>query len=124
MTKLPSVVCTVPSLPHSKLGPNARLHYKQKNRLLQSAKDTMILELRNQNCLQDPLWEQGHLDIQFVAPDKRRRDIDNLVGACKGWIDALVGEVIVDDSADRLTLSVSYRLGDKAATIFTIKKLL
>mgnify|MGYP003152056802 CR=1 FL=1 len=80
----------------------------------------MILELRNQNCLQDPLWEQAHLDIQFVAPDKRRRDIDNLVGACKGWIDALVGEVIVDDSADRLTLSVSYRLEDKAATIFTI----
>ena len=80
----------------------------------------MVIELRNQGCCQDPLWERAHLDIQFVAGDKRRRDIDNLIGSAKAWLDALVGEVIVDDSADRLSLSVEYTRSDEESTTFTI----
>ena len=56
-----SVVCTVPNLPYAKLGPNARHHHYQRNKLIQSAKDGMLALLRHQGCQQSPLWEKGHL---------------------------------------------------------------
>lgn len=89
------------------------------------AMQAMVLE---HGVARDPLWEKAHLDIEYVAKDRRRRDLDNLIGASKAWIDGLVGFIIVDDSADRLTLSASYRVcadgevhadgGEK--TVFTI----
>jgi len=83
---------------------------------MQAAKDEVVAELRSQGCAQDPLWPKAHLTITFQAKDRRRRDLDNLVAACKPWIDGLVGEVIVDDSADRLSISASYEIGTEEQT--------
>ena len=80
----------------------------------------MVGELVAQGCRQSPLWESAHLDLTFKAADKRRRDLDNLIACCKPWIDALVGEVIVDDSADRLSLSARYERGEVEETVITI----
>ena len=62
------------------------------------------------------------LSLILSAPDKRRRDLDNLIASCKAWIDALVGTVIVDDSADRLSLTASYQVSKEqdARTIFVL----
>ena len=114
------VVCTVPHLPHSKLGPNARNNYWKRNSYVQSAKEEMVMLLLMQQCRQNPLWEIAHLEILFTAGDKRRRDLDNLIASCKPWIDALVGMVIVDDSADRLSLSARYQRESEPSTCFTI----
>jgi Holliday junction resolvase RusA-like endonuclease len=110
----------VPTLPNSKLGPNSRHHHYARNALMQSAKDGMVAELVAQGCRQSPLWESAHLELVFQAGDKRRRDLDNLIACCKPWIDALVGEVIVDDSADRLSLSATYKRGDIEETILMV----
>ena len=115
-TRPQSVAITVPHLPHRELSPNARLFYFTRNRLMQAAKDEVVAELRSQGCAQDPLWPKAHLTITFQAKDRRRRDLDNLVAACKPWIDGLVGEVIVDDSADRLSISASYEIGTEEQT--------
>ena len=82
----------------------------------------MLVHLLMQECHQDFLWEKVHLEITFVANDKRRRDLDNLIASCKAWIDALVGTVIVDDSADRLSLTASYQVSKEqdARTIFVL----
>ena len=53
--------------------------------------------------------EKAHLTIEFHSKDKRRRDLDNLLSSCKAYIDALVPEIIVDDNADRLSLSLFYK---------------
>lgn len=91
---------------------------------MQAAKDELTAELRNQDCRQDPLWEQAHLDIVFCAGDRIRRDLDNLIACCKPWIDALVGDVIIDDSADRLSISARYEVQPRNPhTIFTIHNL-
>ena len=118
-----SVVCTVPNLPYSKVGPNSRHHHYQRNRLSQAAKEGMLAMLYQQGCQQSPLWERAHLDITFRAADRRRRDLDNLIGACKPWLDALVGVVIVDDSADRLSLMARYERGDTEQTVLVISSL-
>ena len=117
-----SVVCTVPHLPRSKVGPNARLHHHARDKATRAARDEMIAELRNQDCAVSPLWETAHLDIVFTAKDKRRRDLDNLIGCCKPWIDALTDIVIVDDSADRLSLSARYEVGKEEKTVFQISR--
>jgi Holliday junction resolvase RusA-like endonuclease len=119
--KRQSVVCTVPNLPNSEISPNARKHHLGKNRLMQSAKDVMENALKEQGCLQNPLWESAHLDLLFRATDKRRRDLDNMVASCKPWIDALKNTVIVDDRASILaTLSARYEIGEVEETVMTV----
>ncbi len=118
-----SVTVTMPNLPWSKLGPNGRLHPIAKNTLVQSAIEAMLAELVSQDAIQAPNWERAHLDITYVASDKRRRDLDNLIACTKPWIDGLVGTVIKDDSADRLELSARYEIGDEAKTIMKVSML-
>ena len=119
-----SVTITMPNLPMlSKLGPNARYMPVPKNKLFQSAKKTMQDEILQQGAQQSPVWERAHLDITYVASDKRRRDLDNLIASTKPWIDGLVGTVIVDDSADRLEISARYESGDEAETIMKVSML-
>ena len=113
-------VCTVPHLPHSRLSPNARNNPIVRNRYVQAAKEEMEAEILVQDLRQSPLWEKAHLDITFSSKDKRRRDLDNLIASCKAWIDGLVGMVIVDDSADRLSLSAHYEINTEGYTKFVI----
>ena len=116
------VVCTVPHLPPRQLSPNARLHWAKLRAAKAEAKDELGALLIEQGGVQDPLWERAHLKLTFVAADKRRRDLDNLIAACKPWIDGLVGAsgVIVDDAYDRLSIEASYRIGENEQTILEV----
>ena len=67
-----------------------------------------VLEMPSMDRPDEPM-EKAHLTLTFHAADKRRRDIDNLLSACKAYIDGLVAAgVIVDDSADNLSFSLYY----------------
>jgi len=116
------VVCTVPHLPPRELSPNARLHWARLRKAKAAAKEELVALLIEQGCRQDPLWERAHLKVTFVAADKRRRDLDNLIAACKPWIDGLVGVngVIVDDAYDRLSIEASYQIGENEQTILEV----
>ena len=117
-----SVVCTVAHLPPRELSPNARLHWAKLRAARAEAKDELTALLIDQGCRQDPLWQKARLKLTFMAADKRRRDLDNLIASCKAWIDALTGTngVIVDDAHDRLTIEASYEIGDTEQTILEI----
>ncbi len=44
------------------------------------------------------------ITLTFCPPDKRRRDIDGLLSACKGLIDGIADAWGIDDSRFKLTL--------------------
>ena len=115
----------IPGLPPRDANPNARVHHMKLASVRRNMKDTMIasvLEMPSMDRPTEPL-EKAHLTITFRANDKRRRDLDNLLGACKAYIDGLVaGGIVVDDSSDHLSFSLYYEKGtEPAACIFDIE---
>ena len=89
----------------------------------------MIGEINVQGAAQELLWEKVHLDITYVipltkkgVPPKTKRDLDNLVGWTKAWIDALNHLIIVDDDCV-VSLSARKELGEKAKTIMKVSML-
>ncbi len=117
----------IPGLPPRDASPNARVHHMRLSSVRRNQKDIMIasvLELPTMDRPNEP-WDKAHLTITFQAPDKRRRDLDNLLGACKAYIDGLVAaSVIIDDSADNLSFSLYYEKDkEHGATIFDIKEI-
>lgn len=50
--------------------------------------------------------ERVNARITFHPPDRRRRDMDNMLAAIKAGIDAVAEHVMVDDSKWTMTLAV------------------
>ena len=67
------------------------------------------------------------LAIEFIVPDRRHRDLDNLIASTKPLTDGIVAAgVLLDDSSDVLvsvTYSVTYVKGE-SATVYTITPVL
>lgn len=47
-----------------------------------------------------------HVRLMFVPPDRRRRDMDNLIAAMKAGLDGLADALGVDDSRWTLTCAI------------------
>ena len=63
----------------------------------------------------------AEVNVTFVLPNKRRRDVDNLIGSMKSGVDALVRcGILVDDSAGHVTLAYKAEFGQEAMTIVEI----
>ena len=123
------VTIVLPNLPPSSVGPNSRLFYKKKSSEFSSQVEVMIGEINVQGAAQELLWEKVHLDITYVipltkkgVPPETKRDLDNLVGCTKAWIDALNHLIIVDDDCV-VSLSARKELGEKAKTIMKVSML-
>ena len=52
-----------------------------------------------------------HVRLMFVPPDRRRRDMDNLIAAMKSGLDGLADALGVDDSRWTLTCGVEDGIG-------------
>ncbi len=109
---------TIPHLPYPELNPNRKVHHMKRYRFAQIAKDEVIALVREQGYFY-PL-EKAHLSIIFYSKTYRRRDLDNLLSACKPCIDGLVGTVLVDDSADQLSISLEYYHASEDATVMEV----
>ncbi len=118
-------VVEIPELPNPKLNPNQRLHHYSLAKAKADAKEEMEFTLKNVD-LPDKPYEYAMLKIEFIAKNRIRRDLDNLLASCKSYIDAFVdGGIIVDDSGKRLSyIEGHYRVDKKEGnkTIFTITK--
>lgn len=55
--------------------------------------------------------DRVHMTIHFHPPDKRRRDMDNLIAATKALRDGLMDALMVDDSR----FVVTYEMGEMFA---------
>lgn len=90
--------------PPSALRPNAGArHWRAKHAAAQPYKLQCLLELSLQGVgVVDA--ERLHLTLRFCPPDRRRRDIDNLLAQMKHAIDAVSEAVGVDDYFFDITL--------------------
>ena len=65
--------------------------------------------------------EKANVKITWTFPDKRRRDLDNLLSATKPCLDSLVlAGVIQDDSMNHITLELAWQQGKKAETMIEV----
>jgi crossover junction endodeoxyribonuclease RusA len=96
------------SLPPAELMPNRlrRLHWAVRARVEKQARiDAMMLAYA---ALYKADWQmatKAEIAYMFYVKDRRRRDIEGMIGACKAWVDGLVDAgVIEDDSWQHLSL--------------------
>jgi crossover junction endodeoxyribonuclease RusA len=85
------------------LSPNWRGHWAQKakaKRQLREAWFYQALEQGAQKIKADALT----VSLEFHMPDKRARDLDNLLASCKAGLDGLADALGVDDSKWSLSI--------------------
>ena len=109
-------------LPDRDLNPNKRLHHMELYKAKHAAKMETYLRVYSDGHGRPPTpYSLAHITITWVAKDRRRRDIDNLFASMKAYIDGLVySQVILDDSADRISYTLIYEHGDEDDTIIQI----
>lgn len=82
--------------PPAACSPNARVHWSKKSRAARQYRAACHL-LAKQADLPTPTGE-ALLILEFVPPDRRRRDDDNLLAMFKAGRDGLADALGVDDS--------------------------
>ncbi|MDD5095559.1 MAG: endodeoxyribonuclease RusA [Dehalococcoidia bacterium] len=94
----------IPSLPPKACSPNARVHWAEKAKQAKRYRELSFLSAKSaMNGWIAP--EKALVQLTFIIPDHRRRDIDNLVASFKSGLDGLVDAgVIRDDSGKRIVL--------------------
>lgn len=90
--------------PPSILSPNCRAHWAKKNEAKKAHRNCCYV-LAGCNV---PLCPAGpiNLTVRFRPPDKRKRDLDNMLASNKSTLDAIAEAWGVDDSRFRLTLEI------------------
>lgn len=113
-------------LPPRTLSPNFRGHWAEKARVVKAYRTyvyLMAIQARPRDWL---ILEKATISLTFIAVDKRRRDLDNLLSSFKAGIDGLIDACILrDDSAQCLAYgSIELIHGEGEAepqTIITIE---
>jgi len=102
------MIVTLP-WPDRRLSPNARVHFQQRAKVAKLARDDAIIE----TCSQMPVQvrqaiahgdDRLHLTLTFCPPDRRRRDLDNMLASAKALLDGYAHALNVDDHRFDLTL--------------------
>ncbi len=116
------LVITIDRLPDRHLSPNARQHHLAKAGYVKTARTEAYLLARA--VMGD--WvapERAVISYLFTLRSRRRRDIDNLISACKPWLDGLVDAgVLVDDDCWHLEISARVAPGERDSTTLTISE--
>lgn len=92
--------------PPAVLSPNSRAHWSRRHRASKAYRQTCALLARAAR-LQVPESARLELRIEFVPPDRRLRDDDNLVAAFKAGRDGLADALGIDDTRFVLRVALS-----------------
>ena len=87
--------------PPNNLSPNARCHWAVKAKSFKAYKFECSVLLRPYG---KQLSGRDSFELCFCPPDRRRRDLDNMLSATKAALDALSGVCGVDDSRFKLRI--------------------
>lgn len=103
------MILTMP-WPQAVLNPNARAHWTAIARAKKSLRAAWAWEARKQGAKR---MQSGALSVRltFHPPDKRPRDLDNMLAACKAGLDGLADVLGVDDRNWSLSLARSPDIG-------------
>lgn len=96
--------------PPRELSPNARCHYMQKHKAAKAYRLDCFY-LAKEAGMAAPADGPVNLRIEFVPPDRRHRDWDNMLGSIKYLLDGLAEAIGVNDRRFTLTLAVSDQVG-------------
>jgi crossover junction endodeoxyribonuclease RusA len=83
--------------PPSSLSPNARQHWRAHAKAKASYRTACAYHARMQGAKQIEAQRMA-VRLRFVPPDRRRRDLDNLIASMKSGLDGLADVLGVDDS--------------------------
>lgn len=93
--------------PPSALSPNTRhAHWSQLARAKARYREDCHLEALACGARKMASDARPHLHLTFVPPDKRRRDLDNLIASMKSGLDGIADALGVDDSRWRLSFAI------------------
>lgn len=91
--------------PPAQLSPNARVHWRVRHRAAKHYRQACAI-LARAACLSVP---DGALElhIEFVPPDRRHRDDDNLIASFKAGRDGIADALGIDDRRFKTTPTIS-----------------
>lgn len=99
--------------PPADLNPNKRLHWADRRRATQQYRTDCFFVVKarggwlRRTKVPMPLPTPVSATVTFWMPDRRRRDLDNLLAAMKPAWDGLVDAgLLADDSADQLSITL------------------
>lgn len=95
--------------PDKRLNPNARVHWGDLARVKKKARLNAAWEARTQGAhvLKGEEGNRIRAAIYFAPPDKRKRDLDNLIASLKPALDGLSDVIGIDDSQWTFTAHLS-----------------
>ncbi len=105
--------------PDKALRPNSCAHWKAKMKAKQDARELaqyMALKHKGHFAKEDTLT----MIVEFLFTDSRRRDLDNLLSACKHSIDGVFLGLGVDDSQVEEVRLLKRKKAEKEAVLITI----
>jgi len=91
--------------PPKGLSPNDRLHWAALSRLKREYRKACRLQVLAQGA--QPMEGCLRVQLEFVPPDRRKRDWDNLVASMKAGLDGLADALQVDDAQFVLSFHVA-----------------
>ena len=91
--------------PPKGLSPNERLHWAALSRLKREYRKACRLQALAQGA--QPMEGCLRVQLEFVPPDRRKRDWDNLVASMKSGLDGVADALQVDDAQFVLSFHVA-----------------
>ena len=123
---MPEIVIELDHLPPRELNPNnlRSSHWSVRSKATQIAKDE-IGWLAKAQWHEDKPMMRARISYQFNLKDNRKRDLDNLLGACKAYQDGLIeaGIIFYDDAKHLEIGSIKATVTGEEKTIITVEAL-
>ena len=118
------LVIKLDHLPYTELSPNSRLHWAIKARAIKASREEVGWLAKAQWKDQKPMMK-ARISYEFLIKNRRRRDADNLLAACKPFTDGLIDAgVIFYDDIEHLETGLNRTIFDtKDETVITIVEL-
>lgn len=102
------MIITLP-WPPSGLSPNSRNHWAKTAKLKKQYREACFWQAKEQGAKQ--LAGKLNVWITFYPPDRRHRDMDNMLASIKAGLDGLSDAIGVDDSKWTLTIEKAEEIG-------------
>ena len=124
MTSKRELKITLDHLPYPELNPNSRVHWAVKARAVKASREEVGWLAKHYWKDKEPMVK-ARISYEFMVKDRRKRDIDNLVAACKPFADGLIdaGVIFYDDSQHLEYGVSSVTTDDKNETIIRVVEL-
>ncbi len=125
-TDRPAIEFTVPFLPPKECSPNARVHWRQRNKASRYYKEAVYYSAINTLAIPPAPFQQAELTVTCIVGQLRARDEDNWKARFKPGQDALItAGIIARDDVGHLKVNPMTFIVDKIrapATLIRVVK--